>query len=138
MFPFVTLIVTPFLNIQMVGYFDLMEVWGRENDGGVFLCLACNIKILVTASYVVGKCWTDVFESVFCDARGSMELLCDQKCLCDNAVSLYFLEKPHFTLVQVPKVFKNNVWNIYSASPTLHIFIVTKISYVPIHTKFLL
>ena len=44
-----------------------MEVYGRENGGGVFLWLVSNIKVLVTASYVMGKCRTGVFVSVFCD-----------------------------------------------------------------------
>ena len=46
-----------------------MEVYGRENGGGVFLWLVSNIKVLVTASYVMGKCRTGVFVSVFCDVR---------------------------------------------------------------------
>ena len=58
----------------MVVYLELMEVYGRENGWGVFLWLVSNIKVLVTASYVMGKCRTGVFVSVFCDARESMEL----------------------------------------------------------------
>ena len=75
--------------------------------------------------------------SVFCDARESMELQYDQECLCDNAVSLYYLEIPHFTLVEEQKVFKNNVKNIYSALPKLRIFLVLKVSYVQLYTLFL-
>ena len=75
----------------------------------MFLWLVSNIKVLVTASYVMGKCRTGVFVSVFCDARESMELLYDEVCSNDNAVSLHLLEIPHFTLVEEQKVFKNNV-----------------------------
>ena len=102
-----------------MAYLKLMEVYGRENGGGVFLWLVSNIKVLVTASYVMGKCRTGVFVSVFCDARESMELQYEQECLCDNAVSLYYLEIPNFTLVEEPNVFENNFRNIYSASPKL-------------------
>ena len=56
----------------MVAYLKLMEVYGRENGGGVFLWLVSNIKVLVTASYVMEKCRTGVFVSVFCNARESM------------------------------------------------------------------
>ena len=114
-----------------------MEVYGRENGGGVFLWLVSNIKVLVTASYVMGKCRTGVFVSVFCDARESMELRYDKKCLHDNAVSLYYLEIPNFSLLEDQKVFKNNVRDIYSASPKLCIFFVVKISCVPVCTMFL-
>jgi hypothetical protein len=103
-----------------------MEVYGRENGRGVFLWLVSNIKVLVTASYVMGKCRTGVFVSVFCNARESMELPYNKGCLHDSAVSLYFLEIPHFTLVEEQKVFKNNVKDIYSASPTLCIFFCIK------------
>ena len=75
--------------------------------------------------------------SVFCDTKESMDLPYDGECLRDNAVSLYFLEIPHFTLPEGPKVFKNNVWNIYSASPKLCIRITLKISYIQIYTRFL-
>ncbi len=114
-----------------------MEVYGRENGGGVFLWLVSNIKVLVTASYVMGKCRTGVFVSVFCNARESMELRYDEECLNDNAVSLYYLEIPHFTLVEEEKVFKNNVKNIYSASPKLCMFILLKVSCVPVCIMFL-
>ena len=114
-----------------------MEVGGRENDGGVFPWLVSNIKVLVTAPYVMGKCRTDVFVSVFCDARDSMDFQHNGAGHRDSAVSLYFLEIPHFTLVEEPKVFKNNVWNIYSASPKLCIFFVLKLSCVPVCTMFL-
>ena len=75
-------------------------MWGRENVGGVFLGIVPNQTILITASYVMGKCRSGVFESVFCSARESMELLRNEECPRGNAVSLYFLEKPHFTLVK--------------------------------------
>ena len=114
-----------------------MEVHGRENGGGVFLGFVSNIKVFVTASYVMGKCRTGVFVSVFCNARESMELWYDEECLSDNAVSLYYLEIPNFTLVGEPKVFKNNVRNIYFASPKLCIFFVLKLSCVPVCTMFL-
>ena len=122
----------------MVAYLKLMEVYGRENGGGVFLWLVSNIKVLVTASYVMGKCRTGVFVSVFCNARESMELRYDVGCLCDNAVSLYYLKILNFTLVGEAKVFKNNVRDIYSASPTLCILFVIKLSCVPVYTMFLL
>ena len=54
----------------MVAYLKLMEVYGRENGCGVFLWLVSNIKVLVTASYVMGKCRTGVFVSVFCNQQG--------------------------------------------------------------------
>ena len=114
-----------------------MEVYGRENGGGVFLWLVSNIKVLVTASYVMGKCRTGVFVSVFCNARESMELRYDEEGHHDNAVSLYYLEIPDFSLLEDQKVFKNNVRNIYSASPKLCIFFVLKLSCVPVCTMFL-
>mgnify|MGYP004328412719 CR=1 FL=1 len=112
---YLTLIITPSWNLQIVVYLKLMEVWGHENGGRVFLQLVSNIKILVTASYVLGKYESGVFMSVFCGARESIEWPRDEECLRDNAVSLYFSTIPHFTLVEEPKVFKNNVWNIFSA-----------------------
>ena len=121
----------------MVVYLELVGVWGRENDGGVFLWLVSNIKVSVTASYVMGKCRTGVFVSVFCNARESMDSPHNEEGHRDNAVSSYFLEMPNFTLVGEPNVFKNNVWNVYSASRTLYISIVFKISYVQIYTIFL-
>ena len=63
----VTLITTPSWDIQVVAYLKLMEVYGRENGGGVFLWLVSNIKVLVTASYVMGKCRTGVLVSIFCN-----------------------------------------------------------------------
>ena len=114
-----------------------MEVYGRENGGGVFLWLVSNIKVLVTASYVMGKCRTGVFVSVFCDARESMELQYDEEGHRDNAVSLYYLEIPNFSLLEEQKVFKNNVRDIYSASPPLCIWFVRKLSCVPVCTMFL-
>ena len=102
----------------------------------MFLWLVSNIKVLVTASYVMGKCRTGVFVSVFCNARESMELRYDEKGHRDNAVSLYFLKIPHFTLVEELKVFKKNVWKIYSVPQTLYIRYVIKRSYVQIYTMF--
>ena len=102
----------------------------------MFLQLVSNIKILVTASYVLGKYESGVFMSVFCGARESIEWPRDEECLRDNAVSLYFSTIPHFTRLEEPKVFKNNVRDIYSASPKLYIFLVLKISYVEIYTMF--
>ena len=93
-------------------YLKLMEVYGPENGCGVFLWLVSNIKVLVSASYVMGKCRTGVFVSVFCDVRESMELRYDGEWLRDSAVSLYYLEIPIFTLVGEAKVFKNNVRDI--------------------------
>ena len=75
----------------------------------MFLWLVFNIKVPVTASYVMGTCRIDVFVSVFCDARGSMDFTHNEEGSRDSAVSLYFLEIPHFTLLEEPKVFKNNV-----------------------------
>ena len=103
----------------------------------MFLWLVSNIKVLVTASYVMGKCRTGVFVSVFCNARESMELRDDEECLSVNAVSFYYLEIPHFTLVEEPNVFETNVRDIYSASPTLCILFVRKLSCVPVCTMFL-
>ena len=103
----------------------------------MFLWLVSNIKVLVTALYVMEKCRTGVFVSVFCDARESMDSPRNEEGHRDNAVSLYFLEIPHFTLVEEQKVFKNNVRDIYSASPKLCIFFVVKVSYVQLCTLFL-
>ena len=75
--------------------------------------------------------------SVFCDARESMDSPHNGEGHCDSAVSLYFLEIPHFTLVEEPKVFKNNVRDIYSASLKLCIFFLLKLSCVPLCTLFL-
>ena len=80
----------------MVAYLKLMEVYGRENGGGGFLWLVSNIKVLVTASYVMGKCRTDVIVSVFCDAKESMELLNNGDCLRDSAVYLLTLENTFY------------------------------------------
>ena len=137
MFMCVTLITTPFLNSHMVVYLELIEVWGRESGGGVFQCLISSIKVSVTTSDVVGKCRTDVFVSVFCDTRDSMDFTHNTEGLRDSAVSLYFLEIPHFTLVEGPKVFKDKVWNIYSASQKLYTFFVCKISYAVNYKAFL-
>ena len=82
------------------------------------------------------KCRTDVFMSVFCDARDIMDFPHNEEGPRDSAVSLYFLEIRHFILAEEPKVFKYNVRNIYSASPTLCIFLMLKISYVPVCTMF--
>ena len=103
----------------------------------MFLWIVSNIKVLVTASYVMRKCRTDVFVSVFWDARDSMDSPHNGEGHRDSAVSLYFLEIPHFILVEEPKVFKNNVRNIYSASPTLCISLMLKISHVPVCTMYL-
>ena len=102
----------------------------------MFLWLVSNIKVLVAASYVMGKCRSDVFVSVFCDARESMDSPHNEEGHRDSAVSLYFLEIPHFTLVEEQKVFKNNVRDIYSASPKLCIFVVLKLSYIQLYTMF--
>ena len=82
------------------------------------------------------KCQTDVFVSVFCDVRDSMGVLYNREWLRDNAVSLYFLELLHFTLVEKLKVFKDSVWNIYTAPRTLFIFIVLQIRYMQVYTMF--
>ena len=103
----------------------------------MFLWLVSNIKVLVTASYVMGKCRTGVFVSVFCNGRETIELPSNEVCSCDNAVSLYYLKIPKFTLVGERKVFKNNVRNIYSASPKLYIFFELKLSCVPVCTMFI-
>ena len=103
----------------------------------MFLWLVSNIKVLVTASYVMEKCRTGVFVSVFCNARESMDSLHNEEVHRDSAVSLYCLEITHFTLLEEQKVFKNNVRDIYSASPKLCIFFVVKISCVPVCTMFL-
>ena len=78
----------------MVAYLKLMEVYGRENGGGVFLWLLSNIKVLVTASYIMGKCRTGVFVSVFCGARDSMQLLYDKDIRNDNGCPLSYMDRP--------------------------------------------
>ena len=85
----------------------------------------------------MGKYRTDVFTSVFCDAKESMDSLHNEEGHRDSAVSLYYLKIPHFTLVDEAKVLKNNVRNIYSASPKRCIFFVLKVSCVPVCTMFL-
>ena len=80
-------------------YLKLMAVCGQENNGQVFLWSVSNIKMSVAASFVVRKCLTDAFMSVFWDARKSMELRYDEEWQCNNAVSFYFLEILHFTLI---------------------------------------
>ena len=65
----------------------------------MFLWLVSNIKISVTGSCVMGRGRTDVFTSVFCDARESMEFRHNEGLLLDNAVSLYFLRIYRFTPV---------------------------------------
>jgi len=64
-----------------------MDVRERENGGGVFLWLVPNIKVSVAASYVMGKCRTDVFVSVFCDTRNSMDSQHNGEGSRDSAVS---------------------------------------------------
>ena len=103
----------------------------------MFLWLVSNIKVLVTASCVMGKCRTGVFVSVFCDARDSMDSPHNGEGHRDSAVSLYLLEITHFILVEEQNVFKNNVRDIYSAPPTLCILFVIKLSCVPVYTMFL-
>ena len=103
----------------------------------MFLWLVSNIKVSVTASCVMRRCRTDVFVSVFCDARESMDSPHNEEGHHDSAVSLYFLEIPHFTLVEEQKVFKNNVRDIYSASLKLCIFFLLKLTCVPLCTLFL-
>ena len=103
----------------------------------MFLWLVSNIKVLVTASYVMGKYRTGVFVSVFCNARESMDSPHNEEGHRDSAVSLYLLEITNFILVEEQNVFKNNVRDIYSASPKLCIFFVVKISCVPTCTMFL-
>ena len=71
----------------------------------MFLWLVSNIELLVTSSYVMGKCRTDVFVSVFWNVRGTMELPYNQIRPRNSAASLYFLEIPNFTLVVEAKVF---------------------------------
>ena len=85
----------------------------------------------------MGKCRTGVFVSVFCNVRDSMDFPHNEEGLRYSAVSLYFLEIPHFTIVEEQKVFKNNVRDIYSASPKLCIFFILKVSYVQLYTLFL-
>ena len=48
----------------------------------------------------------------------------------------WVLEIPQFTLVEEQEVFKNNVRNIYFASPKLQTLIMSKISYVQLYTLF--
>ena len=70
----------------------------------MFLRLVSNIKVLVTASYVMGKCRTGVFVSVFCNARESMDSPHNEEGHRDSAVSLYYLEISHFAHVAEAKV----------------------------------
>ena len=121
----------------MVVYLNLMEVYGRENGCRVFLWLISDMKVLVTASYVMGKCRTGVFVSVFCNARESMDSPHNEEGHRDSAVSLYFLKITHFTLLEEQKVFKNNVTDIYSASPKLCIFFVLHSIDEQLYTLFL-
>ena len=79
------------------------------NGWGGLLWVVCIVKVSVTTSCVMGKCGTCVIACVFRDVRESIELPDDGGWLRDNAVSLYFFEKPHFTLATERKVFKNNV-----------------------------
>ncbi len=90
----------------------------------------------VAASYVMGKCRSGVFVSVLYDAKESMEFQYNEGGLHGNAVLWYFCKIRHFTLVEEPKVFKNNVWEIYSVPPKLCMFFVFKIRYVPSYTMF--
>ena len=103
----------------------------------MFLWIVSNIKVSVTTSYVMGKCQTGVFVSVFWDARDSMESPHNGEGPRDSAVSLYFRETAHFILVEEQNVFKNNVRDIYSASSKLCIFFVLKLSFVPVCTMLL-
>ena len=103
----------------------------------MFLWLVSNIKVSVTASDVMEKCRTDVFVSVFYDTRDSMDFVHNEEGRRGSAVSLYFLEIPHFTLVGERKGLKSNVKSIYSAPPKLCIFVVSNVSYVPLYTMFL-
>ena len=103
----------------------------------VFLSLVCNIKVSVAASYVIEKCRTDVLASVFCDTREIMESQHNEGWLRNSAVSLVTPSNPSYCLSEEPNVFKNNVWNIYSASPELCIFFVFKIRQVLVYTMFL-
>ena len=52
----------------------------------MFLWVVYDIKISVTASYVMGKCRTGVFVSVFWDARDRMGLPDDEECPRNSAV----------------------------------------------------
>ena len=74
---------------------------------------------------------------VFCNARESMDSPHNEEGHRDSAVSYYYLEITHFFLVEEQKVFKNNVRDIYSASPKLCIFFVVKRSCIPVCTLFL-
>ena len=135
-----TLIVTPLWHLRMVVYpiyLKLMGVWARESGWRMFLLLLANIKILVTVSYVMGKCWTGVFVSVFCYVRETIELPEDEVCPRDSAVSLHYLKLPNFTHDGEAKVFTNNVRSMYSASPKMCIFFVLKLSCVRVCTMFL-
>ena len=58
----------------MLVFLKLKQVCDRENEGGVFLWIVSVIRVSVTASYIMGKCQTDVVVSVFCDVKESMEV----------------------------------------------------------------
>ena len=107
----------------------------------MFLWLVSNIKVSDTASYVMGKCQTDVSMSVLCDPKGSMESPCDEDRPRDNAVSLYLVEISQFSHVGEVKVFNCDVWKNNSVPPKLCDFFVFKIILViffvfsPFHGK---
>ena len=48
----------------MVVYLKLMEVGGRENNGGVFLLIVPGVYVSVSAPYVMGKYRSVVLRSV--------------------------------------------------------------------------
>ena len=122
------------LNLQMAVYLELMVVWGREDSVQVFLWLLSNIKMSVAASYVLEKCQTDVFTSVFRDAREILKLQHDGRQSVIYAVPLYLFAISHFTIVGVAKVMEDNDRNIFSLLPELCICFALKINYEPIHT----
>ena len=65
-------------ELQIVIYLELMDVCGRENARMVFLWLATIIKMSVIASYIVEKCRTSIFVSVFCGTKKSTAFSCER------------------------------------------------------------
>ena len=110
----------------MAIYLKLVDVYGRENGGEVFLWPVSSIKLFITALYVVGMFRSGGFFSVLCDTgtlvvngKGGSIMLCGTW---DTGI-------PHFPLLKGPKLLKSNVWKIYSAFQTLCVCVILKIKY---------
>ena len=53
-----------FEKSQMLVYLNIYVVWGEGNSAGMFLRVVDDIWVLVSDSYVMGKCWSGMFVSV--------------------------------------------------------------------------